>query len=102
MDVHPNASLQLTRAVSVDSGADVFWRYSRNDAVYGVPGNIAVPASSSASSYIGTALDVNLNWQIQRHISLQASYVHFLTGNYIHQAGGRDVNYFSTTISFLF
>jgi len=28
--------------------------------------------------------------------------VHFLTGSYVHQAGGSDVNYFSTTITFLF
>jgi hypothetical protein len=102
VDVHPNARLQLTRAVSVDGGADVFWRYSRNDAVYGLPGNIAVPPSSTASSYVGTALDVNLTWQIQRHLSFQASYVHFFTGSYIHEAGGRDVDYVSTTISFLF
>jgi hypothetical protein len=102
IDIHPNGSLKITRAVSVDGGADVFWRYSRNDAVYGVPGNIAVPASSSASSYVGTALDVNLTWQIQRHLSLQASYVHFLAGNYIRQAGGNDVDYFSATLDFLF
>ena len=102
IDVHPNASLQLTRALSVDGGADVFWRYSRNDAVYGVPGNIAVPASSSASSYVGTALDVNLTWQIQRHVSFQASYVHFFAGSYIHDAGGRDVDYVSATLDFLF
>jgi len=28
--------------------------------------------------------------------------VHFLTGSYVHQAGGSDVDYFSTTITFLF
>jgi hypothetical protein len=100
--LHPNLTLQLSKSISVDGGADWFWRYSRNDAVYGVPGNIAIPALSDAPSYIGNALDVNLNWQIQRHISFQASYVHFLTGSYIHQAGGKDVNYFSTTLTFLF
>jgi hypothetical protein len=100
--LHPNFALQLSKNISVDGGADWFWRYSRNDAVYGVPGFIAVPALSNAPSYIGNALDANLNWQIQRHISLQASYVHFLTGSYVHQAGGRDVNYFSTTFTFLF
>src|SRR6266404_2722597 len=100
--VHPNLALQLTRRISIDGGADWFWRYSRNDAVYGVPGRIAIPALSNAPSYIGTALDLNLNWQIQRHISFQASYVHFLTGEYINQAGGKDVNYFSTTFTFLF
>jgi hypothetical protein len=100
--VHPNLTLQLSKSISVDGGADWFWRYSRHDAVYGVPGRISIPALSNAASYIGTALDVNLNWQIQRHISFQASYVHFLTGDYVHQAGGKDVNYFSTTLTFLF
>jgi len=100
--LHPNFGLQLSKSVAVDGGADWFWRYSRNDAVYGVPGFVAIPALRDAPSYIGTALDVNLNWQLQRHVSVQASYVHFLTGSYVHEAGGRDVNYFSTTISFLF
>jgi hypothetical protein len=100
--VHPNLALKPSRTVSVDGGADWFWRYSRNDAVYAVPGFIAVPALKTASSFVGTAVDVNLTWQIQRHVSLQASYVHFLTGSYIHQAGGHDVDYVSTTLSFLF
>ena len=100
--VHPNFGLRLSRTVSADSGADVFWRYSRNDAVYAVPGLIAIPALKTGSSYVGTAVDVNLQWQIQRHLSFQASYVHFFTGSYVHQAGGSDVDYVSTTISFLF
>jgi len=33
IDVHPNFSANLTRALTIDGGADVFWRYSRNDAV---------------------------------------------------------------------
>jgi hypothetical protein len=102
IDVHPNLGLALTSKVSVDGGVDAFWRYSKNDAVYAVPGFIAVPALSTASSYVGTAADVNLTWQIARHFNFQASYVHFFSGSYIHEAGGRDVNYVSTTISFVF
>ena len=100
--VHPNFIVKPSRTVSVDGGADWFWRYSRNDAVYAVPGNIAIPALANAPSYVGTALDINLTWQIQRHVSFQASYVHFFTGSYVHQAGGSDVDYFSATIDFLF
>ena len=100
--VHPNFTVKPARTVSVDGGADWFWRYSQNDAVYAVPGFVAVPALKTASSYVGTALDVNLTWQIQRHVSLQASYVHFFTGSYIHEAGGHDVNYVSTTLDFVF
>jgi hypothetical protein len=102
IDLHPNASFQLASSMTVDGGSDFFWRYSRNDAVYAVPGFLAVPALRTDSSYVGTALDVNYNWQIERHVSFQASYVHFLSGSYLHQAGGKDINYFSTTVSFLF
>jgi len=102
IDVHPNVGANLTRTVSVNGGADVFWRYSRNDAVYAVPGFVAIPALKTGSAYVGAALDINLEWRIQRHVTAGASYVHFFTGDYIHAAGGRDVDYVSTTISFLF
>jgi hypothetical protein len=100
--VHPNLELKPSQTVTVDGGANWFWRYSQNDAVYAVPGFVSVPALKTASSYVGTALDVNLTWQLQRHVSFQASYVHFFTGDYIHAAGGHDVDYVSTTIDFLF
>jgi hypothetical protein len=100
--VHPNFALKPSRTVTVDGGANWFWRYSQNDAVYAVPGFVAVPALKTASSFVGTALDVNLTWQIQRHVSFQASYVHFFTGDYIHAAGGHDVDYVSATLDFLF
>lgn len=100
--LHPNFTVTPTPKVSVDGGANWLWRYSRNDAVYGVPGYIEIPALRNAPNYIATAVDLNLTWNIQRHIVFQASYVRFLTGDYVHQAGGSDVNYFSTTFSFLF
>jgi hypothetical protein len=102
IDVHPNIGANLTRTVSVDGGGDVFWRDSRDDAIYAPPGFIAIPALKTASAYVGTALDVNLEWRIQRHISFLASYVHFISGDYIHAAGGHDVDYVSTTLDFLF
>src|SRR6267378_948803 len=102
ISVHPNFTVHPSPKVTIDGGVSPFWRYSRNDAVYAVPGFVEIPALHSASSYVGTAFDVNLTWQLRRHVSFQASYVHFLTGSYVHQAGGSDVDYFSTTITFLF
>jgi len=101
IDVHPNLAANLTRTVSVNGGADVFCRYSKDDAIYAPPGFIVIPATGG-SSYVATALDVNLEWHIQRHFTFGASYVHFFTGSYVHDAGGQDVNYVSTTLSFLF
>ena len=78
------------------------WRHTWNDAVYAVPGYVEVPALQNASAYIATAVDVNLQWEIQKHLTFAASYVHFFTGSYIHTAGGSDVDYFSTTLTFIF
>jgi hypothetical protein len=100
--VHPNATVQLTQTVSVNGGIDFFWRYSRDDAVYAVPGSIAIPALPAGSLYVGNAVDLNLDWHIQKHVTFGASYVHFFTSDYVHAAGGHDVDYVSTTISFLF
>jgi len=102
IDVHPNLSAKLSQSVTVDGGIDVFWRYSRNDAIYAPPGFIAIPAINTGSSYVGTALDVNFQWHIQKHITFQASYVRFIAGNYLHEAGGGDMNYVSATMTFLF
>ena len=61
--------------VSADGGVDVFWRYSRSDAVYAPPGFVTLRADEGASAYVGTAVDVNLEWRLDRHVTVQASYV---------------------------
>jgi hypothetical protein len=102
IDVHPNLAANLTHNLSVNGGADVFWRYSEHDAIYAPPGYVEIPPSEAGTAYVATAVDVNLQWQIQRHLSFGASFVHFFTGSYVHAANGNDVNYFSTTLTFLF
>lgn len=102
IDVHPNLTVNVTRTLSVNGGVDVFWRYSAGDAVYAVPGFVAIPPVESSSRYVGTAADLNVEWRLQRHVTLSASYVHFFPGGSTRQAGGKDVNYVSTTLSFLF
>jgi hypothetical protein len=100
--VHPYATARFTPTLSADGGVGAFWRYSTSDAIYAPSSHIAIPALETSPAYVATAIDVNLTWQIQRHLTFQASYVHFFTGTYVQQAGGRDVNYVSTTLAFLF
>jgi hypothetical protein len=102
IDVHPYLVAHFTRTISVNSGADVFWRYSTSDAIYGPPGNVEIPALNTGTAYVATAVDANLQWNIQRHLTFNASFVHFFTGSYVHAAGGHDVNYVSATLTFLF
>ena len=102
IDVHPYLSANFTRTVSANGGVDVFWRYSTSDAIYAPSGNIAIPALSTGSAYAATAVDANFQWNIQRHLTFNASFVHFFTGSYVHAAGGGDVNFVSASLTFLF
>lgn len=102
ISVHPNLTLKPLENVSVDGGAAVFWRYSQDDGIYSPGGFIELPATRSDTPYLGTALDVNLEWRIQKHVSFDASYVHMSTGGYVTSAGGGDVDYVSTTLTFIF
>jgi hypothetical protein len=102
ISVHPNLTLKPLAKLSVDGGASVFWRYSQDDGIYSPPGFIELPATRTGTPYLGTALDLNLEWHIQKHLSFQASYVHVATGRYVSSAGGGDVDYMSTTLTFIF
>ena len=102
ISVHPNLTLKPLAKLSVDGGATVFWRYSQDDGIYSPPGFIELPATRTGTPYLGTALDLNLEWHIQKHLAFQASYVHVATGRYVSSAGGGDVDYVSTTLTFIF
>jgi hypothetical protein len=102
IDVHPYATAHFTQSLSVIGGVDVFWRYSTSDAIYAPSGNIAIPAAETRPAYVATALDVNLQWNLQRHLVFNASCVHFFVGSYVQAAGGSDVNFVSTTLTFTF
>lgn len=102
IDLHPTLTVQPSDVVTVSTGVDLFWRYSRQDAAYDPPGFIQVPVTSGESSYLGTAVDLNVNWKIQRHAQLAASYVYFFADNSIRSAGGTSTGFFSTTLTLQF
>lgn len=102
IDIHPSVSFEPARRMEVSAGVDVFWRYSTQDAIYDPPGFLEVPVTNNRSRYLGTALDVNVSWRVQRHALLSTSYVYFFTDNFVHSAGGSGVGFFSTTLQLEF
>ncbi len=102
IDIHPTVSATPSRGVSINGGVDFAWRYSRRDGVYAPSGSVAISALSNEPAYLTTALDINLEWKLQRHVTLLASYVHSFTGDYVHAVGGSDGDYVSATFSFMF
>ena len=102
IDLHPSLTVRPASALEISGGVDVFWRYSTRDAIYDPPGFIQIPVTDNRSSYLGTALDINVSWRIQRHALFSTSYVYFFTDNYVGSAGGTSTGFFSATLTLQF
>lgn len=102
IDLHPSVRVSPTSATTLSAGYDILWRYSTQDGLYNTPGRVVIPGSANDSRSIGGALDATLEWQIDRHLSWTASYVHHFSGSFITGAGGKDVDFFGTWIDFKF
>src|SRR5260370_37120972 len=64
ISVHPNLTVRPLPKFTVYGGSSPFWRHSRDDAVYAVPGFVVIPALRSASCYVGPALQISVTLQL--------------------------------------
>ncbi|WPP48730.1 alginate export family protein [Catalinimonas niigatensis] len=103
MDVHPLVTWNLRNSLSITFDWDFFWRYSRQDGVYGP--NIALERSgiSSSTKYLGhqpgfeLALDQGRFWSF----SLEGSW--FKPSQFFEDTGSRkDVLHFAITSRYKF
>jgi hypothetical protein len=94
IDVHPRLQTKLPRGVSITTDLVVQWRESLTDGVYAVPGFLLVPANGSRARFVGYRPGVEVRWQVDRHVWLQADYGVFFAGEFLKQASpGRNINY---------
>jgi hypothetical protein len=87
INVHPALGLQLAPTVSAGVAAAAFWRYSRGDGVYDIPGNLIRPAAGSRARFIGAEVEATLAWQATAELELSASLSAFRPGAFIRETG---------------
>lgn len=103
IDVHPGIELHPTRAVTVNADMDFFWRESTHDGVYNIGQSVVRPAGSGGASYVGSQATAQIEWRLRRHLTWTANYARFFAGAFLHDnPPGKDVNYFSTWLTFKF
>ena len=118
IDLHPGLEMtllenaRLAKKVTLRTDYHLFWRENENDAVYTVAaGGGAAPAGAgvlrgvggSGATFIGSEIDVLLNWQIDRHLLLYGGYSHFFAGDFLDDTGAsRDIDfaYFALVYTF--
>lgn len=101
-DVYPSVTVHPTEKLSITIGWDFLWRESTRDAVYSSPFAAIAGTNTATGRRIGDQIAFESQWQVDPHIVLTGSYVHFNAGSAIREAGGRDVDFvmFSTAYKF--
>jgi hypothetical protein len=103
IDIHPRIQTLLPRGVTVSTDLVVHWRENLHDGVYAVPGFLLVPAGSSRARFVGYRPGVEVRWQIDRHVYLQADYGVFYAGQFLKEAApGRNISYMALWAGYKF
>jgi hypothetical protein len=107
--VHPGVELTLlkeqkfARKLTARADYHVFWRAQEEDGLYNAGGVQFRPAGGSDDRFVGTELDLLINWQIDRHFSAYFGYSHFFAGDFIEATGpGDDIDFFYAAVMYTF
>ena len=94
IDVQPFVYWEVSDRLSLHAGWDVIWKHRRADAIYATPVPLTpIPNSAGTSRFVGQQLQAVTSWQLTRHVLLEGSYVHFIAGSGLREAGGENVDF---------
>ena len=87
VNVHPSVDFELGKGVTVELVAARFWRESRGDSLYDIPGGLIRPAGGGDARHIGDQIEISAGWQASALLSFTASLSAFRPGSYIRDTG---------------
>jgi hypothetical protein len=87
VSLNPAVALDLGRNVTLGVAAMAYWRYSRADGVYDVPGSLIRAPGGSRARFIGKAAEVTLDWQATPELELSTSLSAFEAGRFLRETG---------------
>ncbi len=87
VNVNPRASFVLGGGVSASVAAMAYWRQSRGDGVYDIPGNLIRAPGAATARFIGKQAEVALAWQATPELELSTSLSAFVPGGFLRQTG---------------
>lgn len=103
IDVHPALVLSPLACVKLGLSAMAYWRQSRGDGVYDVPGHLLHAAGAGQGRFLGKQAEAVLGWQATPELALTTSASHFVPGAFLVQAGApRPLDLFAAEAVFRF
>ncbi len=86
-NLNPAITLDIGSDVSLEIAAAAFWRASRGDGIYDLPGQIIRPVGTSTARHIGNQIELVAEWEASSLLSFTASLSAFRPGAFIRQTG---------------
>jgi hypothetical protein len=103
IDFHPRIEGMLPHGVTAAFDWILQWRESLEDGVYAVPGFLIRPADGSRARFVGHRPGIEVRWQMNPHLWLQADYGIFYAGRFLKETQpGRNLNYWALWVGYKF
>lgn len=87
VSLNPRVALDLGGDVSASLAGMAYWRQSRADGVYDIPGNLIRAPGTASARFIGKEMEAALAWQATPELELSTSLSAFAPGGFIRQTG---------------
>jgi hypothetical protein len=87
ISLNPRVAASLTKTVSASLAGMAYWRYSRSDGVYDVPGNLIRAPGTARDRFVGKEAEATLAWQATPELELSTSLSAFAPGGFIRETG---------------
>lgn len=103
VSLNPRLAMTVAPGVSASVSGMAYWRYSRADGVYDIPGNLLRAPNASRARFIGKVLEATLAWQATPELELSTSLSAFDAGRFIDDTGsGRTIGMLGLESNFRF
>ncbi len=103
VDIHPSFDLELSRKVFFNMDYDIFWRYSRNDGIYGPNVAMIYSGKNSDQKSIGRQYSTHLEYTPNNFLYFRGEFTWFKASDFLQDVGpGKNILFVATTVQLKF
>ena len=102
-DLQPKINIQFNKNWFLMLSTEFIWRDSLDDGIYSIGNGLLRTGQASRARYVGTQQEVELKWQVDRHLDIKGIFVFFDAGAFIKDnPPGNNITYLGTMATYRF
>lgn len=102
-DIHPSLAFDLSNKLFLNLDYDIFWRYSKNDGIYGPNVAVIYSGKNSSHKYVGRQFSTDLVYTPNNFLYFRSEFTWFKAGDFLKGVGaGKDIFFTAFTAQLRF